>query len=54
MPRLTPNRESGGVLSSTAMVATVTTKKKGRAGADNVWDVRVGTGILVNGFTVQP
>jgi len=42
------------VLSSTAIVATVTIKKKGRPGPDNVWDVHVGTGVLESGFTVQP
>lgn len=41
------------VVSPELITATVTIKKTGRAGTDNVWDVRVGTAILANGFTVQ-
>jgi hypothetical protein len=37
----------------TKIEATVTIKK-GKPGRNPVWDVRVGSGILFNGFTVQP
>lgn len=32
--------------------ATITIKNRGQSGSDNTWDVRVGTGVLLNGFTV--
>jgi lysyl oxidase/IPT/TIG domain-containing protein len=41
------------VASDTTIQATVTIKKA-KGGRDPVWDVRVGSGVLVNGFTVQP
>jgi hypothetical protein len=37
----------------TTIQATVTIKK-GKPGRDNVWDVRVGSGVLPNAFTVLP
>jgi hypothetical protein len=36
----------------TTITATVTIKKGGKPGTDRVWDVRVGSGVLPNGFTV--
>lgn len=41
------------VVSPELITATVFIRKKGRAGPDNVWDLRVGTGVLANSFTVQ-
>jgi hypothetical protein len=41
------------VSSDTTIQATVTIKKA-KPGKNPVWDVRVGSGILFNGFTVQP
>jgi hypothetical protein len=42
------------VVDSTTITATVTVKTGGGPRSDRVWDVRVGSGILPNGFTVQP
>jgi len=42
------------VLGETEISATVSIKTKGRPNADNVWDVRVDTGVLKDGFTVLP
>jgi hypothetical protein len=40
-------------ISADTIQATVTVKK-GKPGKNPVWDVRVGPGVLFNGFTVQP
>jgi hypothetical protein len=41
------------VVDSQKITATLTVKAGGGPKSDNVWDVRVGPGLLVNGFTVQ-
>ena len=42
------------VQNSTTITAIVTVRKKGGPAADYVWDVRVGSGVLLDGFTVSP
>jgi hypothetical protein len=42
------------VVDSTTITATVTVKTGGGPRSDRVWDVRVGSEVLPNGFTVQP
>lgn len=42
------------VLDDTTISASVSVKTKGRRNPDNVWDVRVGTGVLKDGFTIVP
>jgi Lysyl oxidase len=42
------------VVDSTTITATVTVKSGGGPRSDRVWDVRVGSGVLANGFAVQP
>jgi hypothetical protein len=42
------------VVDSNTITATVTVKSGGRPKSDRVWDVRVGSGVLVDGFTVSP
>ena len=50
-----PRRVGATVIdTSTTITATVTVKSGGGPRSDRVWDVRVGSGVLVNGFTVQP
>jgi lysyl oxidase/IPT/TIG domain-containing protein len=49
----TPTAKNVTVLDSNTITAMVTIKKGGKRGTDQVWDVRVGTGILPDGFTVQ-
>jgi len=47
----TPTASNVTVLDDNNLIATVTVKKGGSA-SDPLWDVRVGTGVLVNGLTV--
>jgi Lysyl oxidase len=42
------------VVDSTTITAMVTVKTGGGPRSDRVWDVRVGSDVLPNGFTVQP
>jgi len=42
------------VVDSTTITATVSVKSGGGPRSDRVWDVRVGSGVLANSFTVQP
>lgn len=42
------------VVDSTQITATVTVKHRGGKGGDNVWDLVVGSGVLVDAFTVVP
>jgi hypothetical protein len=42
------------VVDNTTITATVTVKSGGGPRSDRVWDVRVGSGVLANGFAVQP
>ena len=41
------------VVDSAAITATVTVKNAGGPRSDRVWDVRVGSGVLINGFAVE-
>jgi hypothetical protein len=49
-----PGASNVTVVDSTTITATVTVKNGGGPRSDRVWDVRVGSGVLVDGFTVQP
>lgn len=42
------------VASSTEITATITIKRRGGNGSDNVWDLVVGSGVLQDAFTVLP
>jgi Lysyl oxidase len=42
------------VVDSTTITAMITVKTGGGPRSDRVWDVRVGSDVLPNGFTVQP
>ena len=42
------------VSSDGTTIQAMVTVKKGKPGKDPVWDVRVGSGVLFSGFTVQP
>ena len=44
-----PNVSNDQVLNSTTISALITVRKGAKAGA---WDVRVGSGVLTDGFTV--
>jgi hypothetical protein len=48
-----PTASNVTVLDANTIKATVTVKK-GKVGNDPVWDVRVGSGVLLSGFTVLP
>jgi hypothetical protein len=48
-----PEASNVTVVNSTTITATVTVKTGGPKN-DRVWDVRVGSGVLPNGFAVQP
>jgi hypothetical protein len=48
-----PTAKNVTVRDSNTITATVTIKKGGKRGTDQVWDVRVGSGVLRDGFTVQ-
>ena len=42
------------VVSSTEITATIAIKRRGGNGSDNVWDLVVGSGVLLDAFTVLP
>ena len=48
-----PEASNVTVVDSTTITATVTVKTGGGPRSDRVWDVRVGSGVLPNGFLVQ-
>jgi Lysyl oxidase len=48
-----PEASNVTVVNSTTITATVTVKTGGPRN-DRIWDVRVGSGVLPNGFAVQP
>jgi len=48
-----PEASNVTVVDSTTITATVIVKTGGGPRSDRVWDVRVGSGVLANGFTVQ-
>jgi hypothetical protein len=49
-----PEASNVTVVDSTTITATVIVKTGGGPRSDRVWDVRVGSGVLANGFAVQP
>jgi len=49
-----PEASNVTVIDSTTITATVTVKTGGGPRSDRVWDVRVGSDVLFNGFAVQP
>jgi len=48
-----PTATNVTIVDANTITANVTVKSGG-GGRDRVWDVRVGPGVLLDGFTVQP